>query len=102
MDASRGGEGLGGPPPPGEDVKRGCSLGLLVVLSSFLRGALPAGSAGTPGALGPVPLGLLPSEPLAPLNIQTQVHHVTFDLFTRVLRRESADGQVSQTLHEID
>lgn len=64
-----------------------------MVLSGFLRGSLPAGSAGPPGALGSVPLGLLGSGPLAPLNVQAQVHHVTFDLFARLLRRETAmDG----------
>lgn len=64
-------------------------LGLLVVFPRFLRGPLPAGSSGAPRALASFSLvvALLPSKPLTSFYIQTEVHHVTFELFTGFLQR---------------
>lgn len=57
-------------------------LGFLVVLPGFLRGPL---SARPPGASW-APAPILASKPLAPLNIQAQVHHVALEPVAWVLQ----------------
>lgn len=62
-------------------------LGFLVVFPTFLRGPLSAGPPGAswaPAALTFV-VSLFACKLLTSFNIQPQVHHVTFELFTWIL-----------------
>lgn len=62
-------------------------LGFLVVFPTFLRGPLSAGPPGASWAPAAVTfeVSLFSCKLLTSFNIQPQVHHVTFELFTWIL-----------------
>lgn len=60
-----------------------------MVFPRFLGGPLsarPSGASWAPAALTLV-VSFLASKPLTPFNIQAKVHHVAFELLTRILQK---------------